>query len=199
VLESAGYAGLALLIALENVFPPIPSEIILPLSGFLVGQGRFNFVGALVASTAGSTVGAWVLYYLGRKTGERRTRAWVERHGKWILLSPEDLERALGWFQRHGAAAVFLGRFVPGIRSLISIPAGINRMGKVSFTAYTVAGSAIWNAVLIGLGAWLGHRWTEVGKYIDYIEKGLLVLLVLVMIRLVVRWIRRRKRGQVAA
>ena len=189
VVESGGYPGVFFLIALEELFPPIPSELILPLAGFLAGHGRFEFIGVLVAATAGSTTGALVLYGGARTLGEARVRQVVERHGRFVLLRGEDVDRAHGWFDRHGQMAVVLGRCVPVVRSLVAIPAGLEPMPVARFVASTVAGSLIWNGFLIGLGWWLGDRWTVVQDYGRYLEIAALAAVALT----VGRWIRKRK------
>ena len=156
VIEALGYPGLTVLVALENVFPPIPSEVILPLAGFLTGQNRFSFPLVLIATTLGSLLGALVLYGIGMAVGQRRVRLLVERYGHWALLSPDDLTRAEQWFDRHGSVAVLTGRLVPVVRSLVSIPAGYRRMPLGQFLLLTGAGSALWNGALVALGWALG-------------------------------------------
>ena len=146
------------LVLAENLFPPIPSEVILPLAGFLVSEGEMSLAGALVASTAGSTAGALVLYAFGRYGG----RPLLLRHGRLLRLSHERLDRADAWFDQHGPKIVFLGRMVPGVRSVVSVPAGLSEMPLVSFTLLTLAGSALWNAALIGAGWALGDNWERV-------------------------------------
>jgi membrane protein DedA with SNARE-associated domain len=167
VVDQLGYVGLMLLVALENLFPPLPSELILPLAGFLVGQGRMDFLTALGAATAGSLLGALLLYGLGAVVGERRIRAWVRRIP---LLDETDVDRGQEWFARHGGAAVFFGRLVPIVRSAISVPAGLERMPLWKFVSYTVAGSAIWNLVLIGAGWVLGDRWEDIRPWVSRYE-----------------------------
>ncbi len=179
VVEELGYIGLLLMVALENVFPPIPSELILPLAGFLTGQGRMWFPGAVLAATAGSVIGALVLYYLGYYFGEHRVRALVRRFGRWAMVSETDIDKADDWFDRHDREAVLFGRLFPVVRSLISIPAGIRRMQMAKFLLYTAIGSAIWNTVLIGIGWILGDNWSEVEKYVGYLQY-LVILAVLV-------------------
>jgi membrane protein DedA with SNARE-associated domain len=147
-IGSLGYPGLALLLVLENLFPPVPSEVVLPIAGFLVGRGDLNFVGALAASTLGSVTGVLLLYGMGRWGG----RGLILRYGKWLRVGPEDLSRAEGWFARYGDAVVLVARVVPFARSVVSIPAGTARMGLARFTVLTAAGAATWNAVLIGAG-----------------------------------------------
>jgi membrane protein DedA with SNARE-associated domain len=170
VIESLGYWGLAFLVALENVFPPIPSEIILPLAGFLTGQGRMNYFIAVFAATVGSVVGALVLYGVGHYFGEHRVR-WVVRHwGKWLGFKEEDVDKADDWFDKYGGVAVMICRVVPIVRSLISIPAGLRRMPVPRFALYTTAGSLVWNCVLIGAGWILGDNWEEVEEYVGYLQ-----------------------------
>ena len=139
VIEALGYPGLTALVALENVFPPIPSELILPLAGFLTGQGRFSFIWVLVATTLGSLIGALVLYGIGAAVGQRRVRHLVERYGHWALLTQDDLAKAENWFHRYGSLAVFTGRLVPVVRSLVSIPAGYSRMRLDTLSTMTAA------------------------------------------------------------
>lgn len=177
VIHALGYAGIFALVALENLVPPIPSEVILPLSGFLVGRGRFAFWPVLAASTAGSLAGALALYGLGRWVGEGRLRRFVRRFGRFLLLDESDLDRAVGWFDRYGGAAVFFGRLVPGVRSLVSVPAGVERMTLWRFVLYTAAGSALWNAVLVGAGWVLGSQWGQVRQYAEYLQYALLAVL----------------------
>ncbi len=188
VIEKLGYAGVAGLIALENVFPPIPSEAILPLAGFLAGQGRFWLPAVIVAATVGSVIGALILYAIGSFLGERRVRWLIVRYGRWFGLSEADLNRAEAWFARHGVAVVFFGRLVPLVRSVVSIPAGINRMPLAQFVLYTAIGSALWNGALIGIGWVLGDRWEEVETYV-----GALKYVVLLAIAAAIVWFFARK------
>ena len=167
MIQAGGLAGIALLTFIENVFPPIPSELIMPLAGYMVSQGQFSFAGVVIAGTIGSILGALPLYYLGRKMGEERLKELADRHGRWLTVSRGEVERAKSWFDRHGGAAVFFCRLVPGIRSLISLPAGIDRMNLGAFLAWTAAGSAIWTALLAWLGYFLGGRFKVVEEYLD--------------------------------
>jgi membrane protein DedA with SNARE-associated domain len=170
VIDRLGYWGLAFLVALENVFPPIPSEIILPWAGYLTGQGKMNYILAVLAATIGSVVGAMVLYWVGHAFGERRIRYITGRWGKWLGFKEEDIDKANVWFDKYGGIAVMTGRVVPIIRSLISIPAGLRRMPLSQFALYTTAGSLVWNSVLIGAGWILGNNWDEVEKYVGYLQ-----------------------------
>jgi membrane protein DedA with SNARE-associated domain len=174
LIHRLGYVGVAALVALENLFPPVPSELILPLSGFLVGQGRLGFVGVVLAATAGSLVGALALYGLGRWLGEERLRGLVRRFGGLLFVEEKDIDRAQRWFEDHGGKAVLIGRFVPGVRSLISVPAGVGGMALGPFLAYTAIGSGLWNAALIGLGWALGARWEEIKPYAQVLEYAVL-------------------------
>jgi membrane protein DedA with SNARE-associated domain len=170
IVESAGYIGVFFMIVAENVFPPIPSEAILPLAGFLAGEGRFWLPWVIVAATLGAVVGALILYYLAYAFGERRVRWLIDRYGKWFAISGKDLDTANAWFDRHGHTAVFLCRMVPIVRSIVSLPAGLRQMPLVPFILYTALGSGLWNSLLIILGFWLGDNWEEVGHVIDYVE-----------------------------
>lgn len=178
LVETLGYPGLAIVVALENVFPPIPSEAVLPLAGYLVNQGRMTLWGAILASTIGSVVGALILYWLGYAWGERRVRALVKAHGRWLTIGEDDLDRAHEWFEHHGRAAVFLARLAPLTRSIISIPAGVEKMPLGPFLVYTTLGSGIWNALLIGAGWLLGANWELVERYQSMLGTAVVVLLV---------------------
>ena len=192
VIEALGAIGVGLLVALESIFPPIPSEVVLPLAGFLAGQGKLGFVAVLVWATVGSLVGALALYWLGAALGADRLKRLADRIP---LLDARDVERAEAWFSRHGVWAVLLGRMVPGVRSLVSIPAGVERMPLWLFGLLTVVGSAAWNALFIGLGWLLGDRWAEVGKYSDVINYVVIGGIVLACAVLLGRRAVRRRRG----
>jgi membrane protein DedA with SNARE-associated domain len=170
LINSAGYFGIVFLMFIENVFPPIPSEFIMPLAGFMVTQGKFSLVGIIIAGTLGSVLGALPLYYLGKSLGEEKLKNFADRHGKWLTLSREDVDKAQKWFDKYGAAAVFFCRLVPGIRSFISIPAGINRMNMLSFLFFTVLGSAIWTSFLAYAGYYLGSNFSEIEQYLDVVS-----------------------------
>lgn len=190
VIQSMGAVGVAALVALENVFPPLPSEVVLPLAGFLAGQGKLSLLAVLVAATVGSVVGALVLYWAGAALGRSRLRGIAERTP---LMDADDVDRAQGWFDRHGRSAVLMGRLVPGVRSLISIPAGVSRMSLLPFLAYTTLGSAAYNAVLVLLGHQLGSRWTSVEKYSDPINYGVYALIALGIVVAVLRRAKHRR------
>ena len=187
-LQSLGYFGIALLTLLETVFPPIPSELVLPLSGYLVAQGRLTLVGAIVAGTVGAMVGALLLYGLGRRYGEDRLKDFARRHGRWLTLSPRDVDRVTRWFDRHGAWAVFGCRMVPGLRSLISIPAGVHRMPLVPFVAASLLGTLIWTALLVYLGKLAGDHFERIGEYMGVGTKIVVGVLVLAYVVRVLRY-----------
>lgn len=194
VIEGLGLVGVAALVALESVVPPIPSEIVLLLSGSLVAEGRFGPVALVLMATLGSVVGALVLYGLGAWVGQDRLRRVVVRAGRLLLVSERDLDRAEHWFERHGAGVVLVGRLVPVVRSLVSIPAGAERMALGRFVAYTAVGSAIWNTVFIGVGWALGERWEEAERFTEAYELAVVGVLVAIAAGLVLRgWLRRRR------
>ncbi|HEV7710653.1 MAG TPA: DedA family protein [Asanoa sp.] len=176
VLDSLGAAGVGLLVALENLVPPIPSEVVLALGGFLASEGRMSLPIVIVAATAGSLVGALVLYWLGRSLGEERLKRWLDHVP---LVDADDLDKADKWFERHENAAVLLGRCVPVVRSLISIPAGANRMPLPRFVAFTTLGSAVWNSLFVGAGFALGSRWEQVDQYARWFDYAILALVVI--------------------
>jgi membrane protein DedA with SNARE-associated domain len=178
---------------LENVFPPIPSELIMPLAGFFSTQGSLSLAGIVVAGTLGSVLGALPLYYAGKSLGEVRLRRWCARHGHWIGVSERDLDRSRSWFQRHGAKTVLLCRLVPGVRSLISVPAGIAEMKVGLFLLYTTIGSSVWSTLLAVAGRALGARYEKVEHVIGPIST---VVVVTIVISIAVRGIRQRRRAR---
>lgn len=196
VVERFGYAGLAFLVALENLVPPIPSEVVLPLAGFAASRGTLTFAGAVGAATVGSVAGALAIYGLGQRVGARRVRAWLERHGRWLLLDGGDVDRAQEWFDRHGASAVLFGRLVPGVRSYVSFPAGFSRMPVWRFALYTALGSAAWNGVLVGLGLLLGSQWRLVSGYVGAGSRVVWVLLAVAFVVFALRRWRKARAGR---
>ena len=178
LIAAVGAVGVGIAVALEVVIPPIPSEVVLPLAGFLAGRGELGYWPAVVWSTAGSLAGALGAYWLGAALGRERVgRLWA----RIPLSEPEDLDRADAWFADHQRRAVFFGRFVPVVRSLISVPAGVAHMPLPTFVLYTALGSAIWNVVFITLGYELGARWRSVGRYSDVLNLVTLVVVVVVV------------------
>ena len=164
--QDMGYIGILLFMFLENVLPPIPSELVMPLGGFMTEQGNLNLFGVIAAGTAGSVLGAIALYYLGYWIGQEKFCEWTQKYGKWIALSTDDLDRAQRWFEENGGKAVFFGRLIPGVRSMISIPAGFAHMNLGRFLLFTTLGTGIWAGVLAYLGQLLGDNYEKVEKYL---------------------------------
>jgi membrane protein DedA with SNARE-associated domain len=179
VVETLGYGGVAFLVALENLFPPIPSEVVLPLAGFVAATGDASLIGMIVAATIGSMVGAFILYGIAAAIGPVRLRALVIRYGKWFRLDETDLDKAEGWFDRRANLAVLICRCIPLMRSLISIPAGFRRMRIVPFALFTLLGSLVWNVVLIGAGYLLGERWETVERPMELFQRAVIAAIVI--------------------
>ena len=207
VINQFGYFGVALLVVIENVFPPIPSEIVLPFAGFVAQQGASavnaaadaaqsdtTVVGMMIAATVGSVVGALILYFVSAAIGPERLRGFVERFGKWFGVKSTDLVRAEAWFDRRSTAAVLVGRCVPLIRSIVSIPAGFRRMKLTSFVVLTAIGSAVWNIALIGAGAVLGDQWERVGEYVGIFQWLVIGAILVLLVRFVVSRVKNRQR-----
>ncbi|MBO0901416.1 DedA family protein [Cellulomonas sp. zg-ZUI199] len=191
VIEALGPFGVGVLVALENLFPPIPSEVVLPVAGYVASQGGMSLVWAVVAATTGAVVGAWALYGLGAWVGRVRIHRWLERIP---LMDAQDLDQAEGWFLRHGGAAVLIGRCVPVVRSLISVPAGVERMNPWRFTLYTLVGSAVWNGGLVWAGHALGSQWQDIGRYSDWLNAVVYAVMAVVLARFV--WARTGARAE---
>jgi membrane protein DedA with SNARE-associated domain len=195
IMDRFGYIGIALLIALENIFPPIPSEVILTFGGFMTTYTKLTVWGVIIASTIGSVLGAVVLYWIGRSLTPERLEYWLEgRWGRILRLKKGDVARAKGWFERHGKRAVFFCRCIPLIRSLISIPAGMAKMKMWLFLLLTIAGSLVWNSALIYLGAALGASWEIIISYTNIY--AIIALSVLGVILLVFAIIYFKKRSR---
>ncbi len=166
-VERTGALGIVLLMLAENVFPPIPSELIMPLAGFTAALGETSIVVVVLAGTLGSLLGALIWYYVGRWLGLDRLRSLAARHGRWLVLSPAEIDQAEDWFRRHGGKAVFLGRLIPGVRTLISVPAGVTRMPLAGFLAWTTLGTALWTALLAGGGYVLQAQYGRVAGIVN--------------------------------
>jgi membrane protein DedA with SNARE-associated domain len=191
-MNAMGYWGIGLLMFLENLFPPIPSELIMPLAGFTVSQGKMNFQYAVLAGVVGTVLGTLIWYYAGILVGEERLRTIADRHGKWLGLSGADIDKANRWFYRHGTKAVLLGRLVPGIRTIISLPAGISRMRLAPYLIYSTIGTTLWTILLTYAGFLLGEHYDRVDEYLAPVSK--IVLLALVVGFIV--WVMRRRQSQ---
>ncbi|WP_326562794.1 DedA family protein [Micromonospora sp. NBC_01796] len=190
VIDALGPLGVGLLVALENIVPPVPSEIVLALAGYLAAEGGANVFVMGVAATTGSVVGALALYWVGAALGEERLKRWLDRIP---LVDADDLDRADRWFERYGSWAVLLGRMVPVVRSLVSVPAGANHMPIGRFLALTTLGSGIWNSIFVGLGFALGSRWQQIDRYSTWFDLALLAGFVLVVSSWVVKRLRHRR------
>jgi membrane protein DedA with SNARE-associated domain len=188
-IDALGEWGVGLFTFAETIIPPIPSEVILPLAGFLTKQGTMSLALVFVTSTLGAYAGALLLYWLGAKLGLERSIRGLSRIP---LMDREDFEKAADWFQRHGRSAVFFGRFLPGVRSLISLPAGAEKMNLASFSLFTIAGSGLWNALLIGLGVLLGAQYRLIGEYSKYLNYAVYAALAATVAWLSVRAYRRQ-------
>lgn len=187
IMNQLGYGGIALLMFLENLFPPIPSELIMPFAGFTVAQGKMELIPAIFAGVLGTILGAFPWYYLGRVVREERLEYLADHYGKWMGLSSQDIRKANRWFSRHGGKAVFVCRLVPGVRTLISLPAGINAMPLLPFTIYSTIGTTLWVGLLAIAGYQLGDHYQIVEQYLDPVSKIVLVSLGIFLILWLVR------------
>jgi len=184
IIESLGYWGIGLLMFVENLFPPIPSELIMPLAGYTANLpgSRLNIIGVFIAGLLGSTIGALIWYYPGKFLGEQRLRYLADKYGKWISVSSKDITKAKRWFDSQGNKAVFMGRLIPGVRTLISVPAGGSNMPLLPFLFYTTLGSAAWVGLLTYSGYLLGSQYELVDKYLAPVSKIVLGALFLVFV-----------------
>lgn len=193
VIEQLGYLGVALLVVLENVFPPIPSEIVLPFAGFVAQQGSDSVVLMILVATVGSVIGALIMYWIAAIIGDDRLHAFTRRFGKWVQIREADLTRAEEWFDRHAMSAVLVGRCVPLIRSVVSIPAGFRRMKLIPYIAYTFLGSLVWNLALVGAGAVLGENWERVEPVVATFQWIVIVVILAGLARLAYVVVQRRR------
>lgn len=197
IMDKFGYVGVALLIAVENIFPPIPSEIILTFGGFMTTYTDLDVWLMIFAATVGSVIGACTLYLLGRILNEERLERWLSgKWGKILHLKAEDVRRADKWFKKRGKFTVFICRFIPIVRSLISVPAGMAKMKFGSFLALTTAGTAIWNTVLIWLGVFAGGAWEQIVGYIGIYSDVLIGLVALAAIIFLIIFYKKRIKKQ---
>jgi len=192
IMRTLGAPGVGVATALETVFPPVPSEVVLPLAGYTASQGHYGVVAAVAWATAGSLAGALLLYWLGAAWGLERICSLADRIP---LMHADDVRRAVSWFGDHGRAAVLVGRLVPGVRSLVSIPAGVDRMPLATFCLFTTAGSLVWNAALILAGYELGAQWHRVEAYVGSIGNVVYALLAVAVVVVVARRLRHRVSG----
>lgn len=176
IITLTGIVGVALLMFAENVFPPIPSEVIMPLAGFAAARGDLNFLAVVLAGAFGALLGALAWYGVGRWFGVDRLKRWAASHGRWLTMTPQDVDRATAYFARRGGPAVLVGRLIPGIRTYISIPAGMARMRLMSFTLWTSVGTVIWTWFLAYVGYRLQEHHAAVSDWLDPVTTGVLVL-----------------------
>ncbi|MCH1639721.1 DedA family protein [Paenibacillus timonensis] len=194
-MEQFGYFGVFLLIALENVFPPIPSEVILTFGGFMTTYTSLTPIGVIVFSTLGSVFGAVILYGIGYLVNVDRLERWIDRYGRFLRLKKEDVRRADAWFDRYGYWTVLFCRMVPLIRSLISIPAGMSKMKFGLFLLFTTIGTLIWNVALVLLGAAVGGSWEEIVAFMDVYSNIAYAVIAAGVLLVAVLWLRRRRSG----
>jgi membrane protein DedA with SNARE-associated domain len=167
LIDKAGYVGIALLMLLENIFPPIPSEVIMPLAGFSAAKGTLSFAGVVISGTIGSLAGAYFWFLIGRWIGPKRLKQFAGRHGRWLTLHPDEVERARAFFARYQIVALFLGRMIPAIRSLISVPAGVNCIPISTFLLWSSLGTALWTLLLASAGYLLQSQYERVSEWLN--------------------------------
>lgn len=177
-MQNSGYFGVFALMALENIFPPIPSELIMPFAGFVAARGDLSVAGVLIAGTAGSVAGALPWYYAGKVYGKERLEKLADKHARWLTVTHGDIEHAMEAFEKHGKKVVLLGRLIPAIRTLISVPAGLAKMPLAQFLLYSTVGSLLWTGILTGAGYLLESQYERVADYVDPVSKAVLIGLV---------------------
>lgn len=175
-VANGGYTGIFLLMLAENVFPPIPSEVIMPLVGYIAAQGQLSFAGSLLAGTSGSLAGAIFWYAVGRWIGNERLKRFANAHGRWLTLTSTDIDHASAWFARRGWTAVLIGRMIPGVRTLISVPAGVARMPLLPFVCASTVGTFLWTGILATAGYLLGENYRLIGGWIEPVSNGVVVV-----------------------
>ncbi|WP_296191897.1 MULTISPECIES: DedA family protein [unclassified Psychrobacter] len=187
IMAKFGYFGIIFAMFAENVFPPIPSEVIMPAAGFAASKGDMSIVLVILTGTLGAVLGALPLYYLGHKFDEPRLVAFIEKYGKYVFIKPTDITDANAWFDKHGKMAVFFGRMVPGVRSLISIPAGMNKMALLPFLALSALGASIWTAILALAGYYLGQNYDAVAGILAPYSKAIVISILMVIVGLLIK------------
>lgn len=195
IILALGYPGITLVMLIENLFPPIPSELVMPFAGFLVARGQFDFIGIVAAGTLGSVLGALALYGIGMWAGDSVVRPFVRAYGRWFMLTEQDLDRAIHTFDRYGEVMVFVGRLIPIIRSLISLPAGMDRMPLGKFLIFTTLGSTIWTGLLAYAGMVLGQNWANILEFIETYQRFVAAILVVIVIGFVILRVRKLRSG----
>ncbi len=188
LIQSWGYLGIAILMFLENVFPPIPSEVIMGLGGVAVAQGRFDYWTLVAVAVVGTTLGNWVWYGIGRWVGYERLKPLVDRYGRWLTLDWNEVEKLHDWFLKYGSGIVFFFRFLPVARTMVSLPAGMVGMSQIKFLIWTAAGSAIWIAALAGAGNWFGKQFAEIDRFVGPLALVAIGSIVLLYVYRIVTW-----------
>ncbi len=186
VISTIGYLGVFFLMVMESMVVPIPSELVLPFAGFLISRGDFTFTSVMIASSLGSIVGSLISYYMGKYGGN----AFVIKYGKYVLLDVEDLNKAERWFEKRGQYTIFISRFIPVVRHLISIPAGIGKMDLKRFTLYTIVGASMWNFILVYAGYLLGEHWARIKHYSEPVSLTVAALLAIAFVWFIYRHVR---------
>lgn len=187
-VESYGYAGIVALMLLENIFPPVPSELIMPFAGFAAARGQLHPVGVVLAGMLGSILGTLPWYLAGRKLGAAGLKRFAARHGQLLTLDAAGIDKAQGWFDRHGHASVLVGRLVPAVRTFISMPAGISRMHPATFLLWSAAGTLVWTGLLAGLGYALESHYERIKEAVEWATRGVVAFLVLGYLYRVAKW-----------
>ncbi len=180
VMQELGYIGIALLMFLDNIFPPLPSELIMPAAGFTASQGKLSIIGVIIAGSLGSIIAAVSLYWIGRLLNEERLTTWLDKYGKWLFLKSDDLKKANGWFNQHGRKIVFFGRMIPAVRSIISIPAGMAHMPFGLFLLYSSLGTIIWTSFLALLGYYFGQNYEKIIPLLSMSSNFILIAIIAV-------------------
>ncbi|RZG77300.1 DedA family protein [Acinetobacter sp. WCHAc060025] len=191
-MEQLGYLGIALLMFLDNVFPPIPSEVIMPSAGFTAAQGQLSLIGVIVAGSLGSLIAAATLYWIGRKISHDALFRWVNQYGKYLFIKTDDVKKALDWFEKYGHRVVFFGRMIPAVRSLISIPAGMSHMPFWKFMTYSTLGTVIWTTFLATVGYYFGNNTALMQQIFSNVGYVIVAIVTLFLIYL---WFKKRKNG----
>lgn len=193
LIEQYGYWGIFFLIAFENIFPPIPSEVILTFGGYMTSKMQLSIVGVIISSTLGSIMGAVVLYCLGLLLDVKRLEKIIDRYGRILRLTKDDIYRADAWFNKYGIWTVLFCRFIPLIRSLISIPAGMAKMNFWIFLIFTTIGTLIWNTILVNLGARVGANWEHIVAFMDKFSRIIYVILFILFLMVIIWYLKKRK------
>lgn len=185
-IHESGYLGIMLLMFLENIFPPLPSELILPFAGFEAAQGELHPVGIIISGSIGALIGLWVWYKVGYAVGTEGLKKWARKYGRWLTLNPTQVEYVDKWFDRHGHKAVFFGRLLPTVRTLISVPAGITEMPLKQFLLFSGLGTFIWSSVLVLAGYFMGQNYEEISHYINPVSNIIFATIVVLYLYRVV-------------